>query len=449
MHHKRVKILYRTLKVSTKDTEGNTRTVGQHNIIELNGKRYDAVTGAFLGVAGAKPHVPGTPVSQRGRVIDGFIRKPQATGTTTVVKPTASAPHHATKAAPAKHVAKTTEPVKKVAHKAGHPIKHIKPHQPERPKTLMRHAVHKPHVNMKPAIKTQSTSGIAARPVSEIAIPLEKKLSVTQVNPVRLARAQHVAKSHHVRRFAQQRQATPQVAAMPVQPAPGAHHRTQTQQTTQTPAAVPVRPVRTTSVTGRPAARTQYAPVRTAAPARTAAIQKDKPADVFEAAIAHARSHEQPAPKLSKRSNRILNWAAGFGAFLLIASFVAYLNMNTIELRIASVRAGFSAQMPSYQPTGYTLGPVKAQKGKVSLSFRSGASTYNITQEASDWDSQTLYDNYVATTGNPETVESKGRTIYIYNGNNATWVNGGVRYEINGNNASLSSDELVALATSM
>lgn len=421
--------------------------MGQHNIIELNGKRYDAVTGAFLGVAGAKPHLPGTPVSQRGRVIDGFIRKPQTTGTT-VVKPTAATPHHATKpTAPAKHVAKTTEPVKKVAHKAGHPIKHIKPHQPERPKTLMRHVVHKPHAKMKPAIKTQATASIAARPVSEIAIPLEKKLSVTQVNPVRLARAQHVAKSHHVRRFAPQRQAAPtQIAAVPVQPAPGSSHRAQQVQ----PVATSARPARAASVAARPATRAQYAPARAAAPARAVTKQQEEQVDVFEAAIAHARSHEQQAPRLSKRSNRILNWAAGFGAFLLIASFVAYLNMNTIELRIASVRAGFSAEMPNYTPTGYALGPVKAQKGKVSLSFKSGESTYHVTQEASDWDSQTLYDNYVSTLGgNPETVESKGRTIYIYNGNNATWVNGGVRYEINGNNASLSSDELVAMATSM
>lgn len=224
-----------------------------------------------------------------------------------------------------------------------------------------------------------------------------------------------------------------------------------TTQKAPTPAAIP-RPARATNAAAQPV-RAQFASARTPArqhqPQITTPKKQEAPTDIFEAAIAHARSHEQAAPRRTKRSNKILNWAAGLGAFLLIASFVAYLNMNTIELRVASVRAGFSADMPNYQPTGYALGPVTAQKGKVSLSFQSGESTYSITQEVSNWDSQSLYDNYVAALGDADTIESKGRTIYIYNGNNATWVNGGVRYEINGNNASLSSDELVAMATSM
>ncbi|HTH72424.1 MAG TPA: hypothetical protein VL737_03650, partial [Candidatus Pristimantibacillus sp.] len=43
------------------------------NVIELNGKRYDAVTGAFLG----KSHVVPKHIAEQfvhGKVIDGFVR---------------------------------------------------------------------------------------------------------------------------------------------------------------------------------------------------------------------------------------------------------------------------------------------------------------------------------------------------------------------------------------
>lgn len=425
------------------------------NIIELNGKRYDAVTGALLGVAKTKQHLPGTPSSQRGRVIDGFIRQSPGVGVAAItgVQPAKKTPAHATK--PVTHAKTLSDVVKKQGqHAVSHAPRQVQPHKPQRPQTLMRHVVKKPQVKMKTAIKTQATSGIAARPASEIAIPLEKKLSVTQVNPVRLARATHAPKSHHIRRFAKQH-------------APAAAQKSHTPVTIPASARVAattsVKPAVATPSQGtpgvrstRPAAHTrpdtiraQYAAVRQKPQAITPhTVKQQEPVDIFEAAIAHARTHERQLRPI-KRNNRVLNWAAGFGAFLLIAGFVSYLNMNAIQLQVASMRAGFSADLPGYQPTGYALGPIESQKGKISLKFTSGESAYRVTQQASDWDSQTLYDNYVSSLRNPETIESKGRTIYLYNGNNATWVNGGVRYEIDGNNASLSSDELVALATSM
>nr|ALS90253.1 protein of unknown function (DUF4367) [uncultured bacterium] len=83
------------------------------------------------------------------------------------------------------------------------------------------------------------------------------------------------------------------------------------------------------------------------------------------------------------------------------------------------------------------------------MQFRSGDNSYWITQEASDWNSSTLLDQSAEKRGAPtRTIQSKGRTIYIYNDSAATWVNGGVRYEISGN-SSLDAGELVSLATSM
>ena len=169
---------------------------------------------------------------------------------------------------------------------------------------------------------------------------------------------------------------------------------------------------------------------------------------------------KQPLPTLPATSKPYLAFAgtvnsltlcAGLTASLVIVGFVGYLNMPNIEVQLASGKAGFSAQLPGYKPLGYAKqGRVQGESGKVSISFRSGANQYTLTQRASTWDSQTLLDNYVvAASKTYQTVESKGRTIYIFNDNNtASWVNGGVRYDVTGN-ASLSKDDIVALATSM
>jgi hypothetical protein len=72
-----------------------------------------------------------------------------------------------------------------------------------------------------------------------------------------------------------------------------------------------------------------------------------------------------------------------------------------------------------------------------------------LTQTASNWDSQALKENFVATVGKDyQVVQSAGRTIYTYGDNNATWVNGGIWYKID-SAGSLTSVELVDLATSM
>lgn len=123
--------------------------------------------------------------------------------------------------------------------------------------------------------------------------------------------------------------------------------------------------------------------------------------------------------------------------------------MANIEIRVASAKAGFHAELPGYKPTGYALnGGIKTSDGKVALNYKSGDSAYTITQEPSAWNSQTLLDQTTAEQGRPQqTIQSNGRTIYVY-GSNATWVNGGVLYHVNGS-ANLTTDELTNLAISM
>jgi hypothetical protein len=137
-------------------------------------------------------------------------------------------------------------------------------------------------------------------------------------------------------------------------------------------------------------------------------------------------------------------------AFVIIGGIIAWFNMSRIELQLASFHAGFSAHMPAYQPTDYKLGSIHEEHGKISLAYYSGDRHYRITQQASNWNSQTLLDTTVAgaSTDDQQVVQSKGRTIYLYEGNNATWVDRGVRYDITGD-AYLTREDIIAIVDSM
>lgn len=359
----------------------------QDNIIEFNGKRYDAVTGKLLGKSHEKVDGPLVrPATAPGRTIDGIVR-------------------------PSEHPKKTTK--HHTAHKDAkdgrterHPGKTLKPHHPQSAKTLMRRAVHKPDVTKKPSIKPQAPAEIMAKPASSIAV----KHSAHHVDPVRKHRADQVQKSGSVRRF------------------------TDVERHDYTAPGHVVRPV------------VHSAPVREHAVHQPAARPK---ADVFEAAIARANSHEQPPhehhARKHRKKNRLTGVVAGIAAFLILGGFFAYLNMPKIELKIASINAGFGANLPSYSPTGYELADVKNRPGKVTLSFRSGERNYQLIQQPSNWTSQTLADDIIASAGH-ETIESSGRIIYIYDGV-ATWLSGDVRYDLTGN-AELGKDEIAAIAAS-
>ncbi len=143
---------------------GNNKTVAE-NVIELNGKRYDAVTGAYLGVSHTFVEPAAAPPIAKGRVIDGFIRptpinaqhakaaKPHApTHTASVhhkVAPKPETPAHAAAKQGKPHV-----PAPAQSNRQHHTPALARPHQPERAKTLMRRAVRKPELSKKPAIRS-------------------------------------------------------------------------------------------------------------------------------------------------------------------------------------------------------------------------------------------------------------------------------------------------------
>jgi hypothetical protein len=148
----------------------------------------------------------------------------------------------------------------------------------------------------------------------------------------------------------------------------------------------------------------------------------------------------------------MVNVGAASFAVLLLTGFVAYQNAPNFAMRMAGSKAGFAARMPGYQPSGFAMsGPIQSSPGTVSVSFRSttDSRSFTVTQHPSTWTSESLRDNFVAMDGHTfQAHQDRGKTVYVYDGSNATWVNGGVWYQVEGK-SSLNSDQLLHIARSL
>lgn len=152
--------------------------------------------------------------------------------------------------------------------------------------------------------------------------------------------------------------------------------------------------------------------------------------------------------------NKFANVSAMSFAVLLLIGFFAYQNATVISMKVAASRSGVNAQLPGYKPAGYGVaGGVKSEPGKVSVSFKSRTDdkAFTVTQQSSSWNSGTLLANEVTKTHCNtcyQTWQNDGKTVYIYDNSNATWVSGGIWYQVVGN-ADLTSDQLLRLANSL
>jgi hypothetical protein len=349
--------------------------VAKANIIELNGKRYNARTGELLS----------------------------------------SSAHHP---APVRHAAHapTAHPGRQVMDVA-RPTHHVKHRVPKKSQTLMRSAVTKPEPSLRRKTKvTSHTHALTTKPEFRIV----KKLSHPTVDVRRLRHAKQVPHSELIHRFADVG-----APAMPAGPSP--------RHAVKLPAHAP-------------AIHAVQAPVTTS-----------PSMDVFERALQRANSHhEQPVKptrkhRTSKKSpKRIVSVAAGALAVLLLAGFIVVQNQANLTMRYAATKAGFAATLPGYKPAGYKAGKFSYSPGMVGVNFSNTSSgeQYSLIQRESGWDSTTLVDTFVSGQANTyKTVETAGRTIYLY-GNNATWVNGGVWYKVT-SNGGLTTNDIVNIAASM
>lgn len=369
------------------------------NTIDINGKRYDAVTGQYLG-----PSTLASRVHHKAVQIDGFSKR--ARSMDIAVRPSITAKPAAPKAAHA-------------------PASHIRPHQPQRGKTLMRTAVKKPEIIAPSRLKALTRTDVLAR-VPEQTVP--PKVSVAAVDPKRLQKASLASKSPSVSHYASESllpsvgknyfdiQTSGDRAALvgtQINPGHGAPHR----------------------------------------PADSVGSRHGSKRNIFEQAIEKATSHENTydGPK-SKKRGRLAGVATFTMAILLLAGIVGYMNMPLLSLKLAASRAGVNARLPGYSPAGFTFGNLSYGPGNVTVSYTAGPGSdrkFDITQKVSDWDSQALLTNFVASANKAyQTYERAGRTIYFYGDNTATWVDGGIWYTVNGNN-SLSKNQLLDMAGSL
>lgn len=193
-----------------------------------------------------------------------------------------------------------------------------------------------------------------------------------------------------------------------------------------------------------------------AKPAQPATPARKTTADLLQHALERATSHEQPAPKHVRRASRKHRLAtptvAAVAVIALLALFATQ-NLNAVRLHMASARAGFSAALPGYQPSGFRLGQLSYGAGVVAFNYVSNSDQdrrFSVTEKASTWDSQALRDNFVVAVAGQtyQTVQAAGQTYYLFGSQTITWVNGGVWYQVQSKDA-LGNQQLIDLAKSL
>ena len=150
-------------------------------------------------------------------------------------------------------------------------------------------------------------------------------------------------------------------------------------------------------------------------------------------------------------SPRALNASAMAVAVLLFVGFFGYQNTPNLSMHMATMRSRVDGGLPGYMPNGFSMNRSIAYKpGEITLAYQSNSDQryYEIKQAASQWDSDALAQHFVSEKDKVRTIQDKGKTIYLYGESNATWVDGGVWYRIEGNSL-LNSDQLSRLANSL
>ena len=308
----------------------------------------------------------------------------------------------------------------------------------QKSQTLHRKAVHKPATS-KAVPFVHSTSANIPSKVERSATG--RGLLLKRVPDAKLSRALQAKKSSLVSKFGKPVVSAPTIThALPVQPAPATTEQHHVPKPAQPKPTNPQQAVTDTH------AASQY-------PKKF----------VFEDRIKDANSHLlKPVKKESRRkrfarslkiSPKIATVGAAVFAFLLLGGFFAYQNIPSISMRIAASKAGFAASLPGSIPAGYSFnGPVEVNDQVVSLKYASNSDDRNfiVTQKETNWSSEALLTNYLLDSQfRYQVYKDKGLTIYIYNGSNATWVDKGVWYSVNGDEGSLSSEQLLELAASI
>lgn len=194
---------------------------------------------------------------------------------------------------------------------------------------------------------------------------------------------------------------------------------------------------------------------------RVKAIAQPAGASLLERAVQNATSHQQPGPtkkelKATRRNPHRRGRAAAYATVglmgLIVIGYAVYANIPNVMVKVASVRAGFSAVMPNYRPSGFSLASVGYQPGAIKFNFNSnvGNGNYAITERSSNWDSATLVNSVIVPTQgkNYKKVQYAGQDIYLFGKDQASWVTNGIWYTVQGD-GNLSTNQLLQLAATL
>lgn len=339
--------------------------------MEINGKRYDAISGSLITPSGAGVRT--------GQSIDGFRRVSQ----------------------PAQAAA--TKPA--AVREAHTPARHVTAHRPEPARTLMRSAVRKPDIKSPQQIKSQMRTDILARVPKTVVAPKASHLSV---DPRRLKKANRMVKSSVVSHYGPQKPGEvpatmPPVSARPVYAQPLA---------ARSVPAIPVSPVR--EQVGQPTIFEQ------------AIANADSRTDSFEA----AKPRRKKGGRIAGVATAVMSllFVAGLFAYFNAPALSLQLASRRagFEAKLPGYSpAGYSFGDLSYGPGNVTIsyqadGPQKYAITQQVSGWDSQALLTNFVSSANK-----AYQTY----------ERAGRTVYFFGNNTATWVDNGVWYTVNGNNS--------------
>lgn len=390
------------------------------NIIQFNGRRYDATTGRLLDNV-VKPQpisdivaVKSTPQVQpinkavKPKNIDD-IRRPANGQQATKVHKRTSKSVTLTRTVPKPVITATkTSPVAKPVPASRTVNNSLVAHRPVKSPTLMRTAVKKPVIARKPKLSsTTNTSQIANKPSGVIA----KKHMSDNLDIARLERSKQTPRHGQVDRFYKPTNLVTVLAA-------------------KAPAHIQVRPA--------PAVINKTAP---------------KSDDILTKALHNARSHEEvykPLKRVKRKSHKLLASLAITASLLLFMGGLAYVNRSHIQMQFAAAQAGFNASLPSYIPGGFVYSGISYGTGEITLTYTDASSntSYTINQKPSSWNSQTLLDSFSENTHDYQVQSAGGRTVYILT-DQVTWVSGGIIYKLVVNGNQLPLDQILKVVASL
>ena len=371
--------------------------------IEINGNRYDAVTGGVIGAA--KKITRRVTDSNGDRVIDGFVKtRPEK-----LLSRTKPAP------------AKVKTEIKKSQPKPAHDIKSSAKtvhHRAERSRTLMRTMVAKPSLRIKEVGKSLSQPSIIK----------------SSIDPARASRARIIAKNAKVSHFGR--------------PVPKENQAPQMQTGEIVSRRAPVAAVAV------PKTQALSAPL----PSMMASASHQRLERILDEALMRADAHKQNLKKQSRSRIAKLfalpRWASIVIILVLLAAisfFFVWRFVPAVAVKVAATRSHVEASVPAYTPSNYSFAKAVSQPGSVSIQYNdklNDSSNYVVTQQKSTWDSQSMAENTVSKDAQVQTSQVNGVQIIISD-DKAMCVNNGIQTTVNNQKASLSSDQLLNIAKSV